>query len=646
MSARKIHLGMMCQNNLYDLIPNLEKTLPFVDSVTLIDGGSQDETIIYMRNWANQEPKIRFYVYPWKDDFPAQRNNYMRHIGEIAQFGDWCLTADPDEVFEELTLQKLHAAADRAEQDGNNMIGFQCRSVTYRGAERVHENLDEYWKELFFKWDPNFRYTGYKCHEGKGGVPHNIMRTSLVYEHRKQENVIWIRGFRNMFHGGGGPNLGERNPIWVKLRKLCREKLGIDDWHSLYKYLLAGDIDEELKGILIDHMYEGTPKGGSSVLSIQQWDGACFLPGHYVLSSSGEALLLDSLSPGVELLSSEGSSTKAVVPMKKRYSGPVVNIKGANTFSTTLTSNHRVLVAKAGADGFPITSSLHWVPAGELKSDCHFLVYPKTRPGNGSVRSEAEAEFWGWYLACGCRYGNSLEVRIDPNKGVSSYVWMLAREVFPKKEASVSLVRQRDVDVVSVSLSKERADYFCFLFVSAVGWKMVPREVFNWNSSLLRLFMKGLFFNSSSFQASTLDSSAAVYSTCCLPLVHELKFVLSKLGVFADVKREESPEFRYLLTIGAKQAAKLWLFGSRVRLAQEEVLFTQDNKYYYLPILSISTREYSGDVYNVETEDNTYVSGFVVHNSEMREMYRTYFRILHPEEEPEEFRGVCLDDWS
>jgi hypothetical protein len=34
-------------------------------------------------------------------------------------------------------------------------------------------------------------------------------------------------------------------------------------------------------------------------------------------------------------------------------------------------------------------------------------------------------------------------------------------------------------------------------------------------------------------------------------------------------------------------------------------------------------------------------------SSEMREMYRTYFRILHPEEEPIEFKNISnLDDWS
>lgn len=272
--SRKIHYAMMTQNELSDIIPNIEKALPFVDTVTIVDGGSKDGTIMYFRNWQMREPKIRFFISPWEDDFPKQRNKYVARVAEIAQPGDWLLTADPDEYFEELAFQKLHRAIDKAEEMGRNMIGFQCRSVSLGGPDRVWENVDDYWKQLLIKWDPNFHYTGYKCHEGKGGVPHNIMDTGLIYEHVKQENVIWIRGHRNLWHGGGGPNLGAKNPIWVKLRTIAREKLGIEAWHDYYDYILKGNIDQEIKDLYIDHMLEGTPEGGPNCWKTVPWDGA------------------------------------------------------------------------------------------------------------------------------------------------------------------------------------------------------------------------------------------------------------------------------------------------------------------------------------------------------------------------------------
>ena len=71
--------------------------------------------------------------------------------------------------------------------------------------------------------------------------------------------------------------------------------------------------------------------------------------------------------------------------------------------------------------------------------------------------------------------------------------------------------------------------------------------------------------------------------------------------------------------------------------------FFEDDNYYFLPVTEINTEHYEGSVYNVETEDNTYTAGVVVHNSEMREMYKSYFRFLHPEEEPEELRAEHID---
>lgn len=272
--TRRIHYACMTQSELTDLAPNIESLLPYVDTITIVDGGSKDLTIPYMRNWAKKEPKINFFISPWEDDFPRQRNKYVNEINKIAKPGDFLLTSDPDEFFEKRTLEKLQAAADYAERNGANMIGFQCRSVSMDGPVRVWENVDEYWKHLFIKWDPNFHYTGYKCHEGKGGVPHNIINTDLIYEHRKQSDIIWLRGMRNAFTAGGGPNLGASNPIWIKWRKLCKEKLNIDRWHDMYDYLLQGNIDEELKQLFIDHMFEGTDKAGPNARSKDAWDGA------------------------------------------------------------------------------------------------------------------------------------------------------------------------------------------------------------------------------------------------------------------------------------------------------------------------------------------------------------------------------------
>ena len=78
----KIHVALMTQNELLDLKENVEGLLPHVDSVTIVDGGSLDGTIPYMRNLSRQtNGKVRFFIHPWTDNFPAQRNNYLRRVG-------------------------------------------------------------------------------------------------------------------------------------------------------------------------------------------------------------------------------------------------------------------------------------------------------------------------------------------------------------------------------------------------------------------------------------------------------------------------------------------------------------------------------------------------------------------------------------
>jgi glycosyltransferase involved in cell wall biosynthesis len=241
----KLTFCMMTQNRLFEVIHNVEKTLPYVDRVVIVDGGSVDDTIFYMRNWAKEESKIEFYVHPWADNFSAQRNNYLSKVED----NSWCLVADPDEVFEVETLRQLQNLVTEAEKQNRDMVGFQCRSQSYRGNKVVWESLDNYWKRLLFRKYPQTTYSG-NPHERLRGHPERIMDTKFVYEHRKQDNIIWHRGARNLFVNGGGPNLGRHNPRWVELRTIC-SVLGIETWHQFDAYLIKGNADQRVKDWLI-----------------------------------------------------------------------------------------------------------------------------------------------------------------------------------------------------------------------------------------------------------------------------------------------------------------------------------------------------------------------------------------------------------
>lgn len=248
----KITYCGMTQNRISETVKCLERYLPYVDEAIIIDGGSIDDSIFYLRNWAQEEPKLKFYINPWPDNFSQQRNQYLSRVED----NTWVLVSDPDEWFEDSTLQALQELITDAESTGHDMVGFQCRSVTMKGNKRVWENLDSYWKNLLFKKYPKTHYVG-NPHEGLANHPLKMKHSKYIYEHVKQENVIWHRGARNLFTGGGGPNLGQSNLRWVHLRALTRE-LSIDTWHKFDQYLLKGNIDQRLKNWMIQyHNVEG-----------------------------------------------------------------------------------------------------------------------------------------------------------------------------------------------------------------------------------------------------------------------------------------------------------------------------------------------------------------------------------------------------
>ncbi len=273
MVTMKIHAALMTQNEIKDLVQNITTILPYVDSVTIVDGGSVGDTITYLRNWSQEEPKIRFFLHPWENSFPKQRNRYLDHINEIATDGDWILTFDPDEFVEDNSLYMMRDYIEIAEKNNKNMIGFQCRSVSLKGEKRVWVNLDEYWKRLLMKWNPGIRYGahGGQVHEYISGIEQRIWdpgsqgsnQVRLLYEHRKQENDIWRKGYRNMWLGGGGPN-GQHSHIgeWRELRYIC-SSLGLETWQQMYDYLLKGNIDSRIKDWMISHRQDNWGDGSS-----------------------------------------------------------------------------------------------------------------------------------------------------------------------------------------------------------------------------------------------------------------------------------------------------------------------------------------------------------------------------------------------
>jgi len=237
----------MCRNNLLEVRDNINLVSPYVDGVIAVDGGSVDGSIFYLRN----RDDVHMFLHPWKDHFSDQRNNYIKRAWEVNGNKPFaCLVSDPDEYFSVEALSSLPNILKVLEEKGANCCAFRCDSQTLKGDQVVHHSHDDYYKNLLFiVTDPTEdRYIN-NPHETlllKGG--RREIRTDLVYFHRKQENIIWAKGCRNLICGGGGPNLHDSNKLWVELKQIYRDVYGKDMmWHDFENEMIKGNIDQRIK---------------------------------------------------------------------------------------------------------------------------------------------------------------------------------------------------------------------------------------------------------------------------------------------------------------------------------------------------------------------------------------------------------------
>lgn len=243
---------MMCQNNLLEVKRALDSVEPYVDDIVVVDGGSQDTSIFYLRN----RKGVNIFLHPWEDNFSKQRNNYLQRAEELApkDVELFCLVSDPDEVFDVVALQSLYKLAEAMLNTGANLATFRCISQTLEGDIVTWENLDNYWKGLFFYYDRSEppRYIG-NPHETlvlKGGL--RVVQTELLYRHQKQKDIIWLKGARNLVIGGSGPNLHDKNPLWVELKGIVHEVYGKDlSWFEFEKEMMKGNLDQRIKNWMI-----------------------------------------------------------------------------------------------------------------------------------------------------------------------------------------------------------------------------------------------------------------------------------------------------------------------------------------------------------------------------------------------------------
>jgi hypothetical protein len=191
-------------------------------------------------------------------------------VGELREPDEisLCCVADDDEFYSEYLMRNLREIANQMVQNNVNQFAIRARSVSVdRDMNRVWENVDDFWKPLIFLWEPGLHYADTRLHEtlihpsgGRQARAQDFAGTEreLMYEHIKKENVIWPRGMRNFYTYGGGPNLGERQPLWRPFREILARAGDFENWTAVEAYLERGNVTQELKDWFIKYRLEGT----------------------------------------------------------------------------------------------------------------------------------------------------------------------------------------------------------------------------------------------------------------------------------------------------------------------------------------------------------------------------------------------------
>ncbi len=276
----------------------IKNIYPYIDFVVVVDGKSNDGTIEglkkittkYKDNWCiidgdnldkvnwedTRKNKMIIVDFPWRDDFIASRQKYIDVVSKLRKQDEssWFILSDTDEYLSVRLRKRLRKLCAWADTKRMKLLKVRCRSVELVNGKRIKENMDNYGKELIFKWSPDLAIGGVKVHHGF--IPGYLKSEKeilelptfhddgkdreVLYEHRKDPFVIWMRShFRNYFIFGGGPNLGKLQQAWVPLRQILDRVMPKppSTWVDYWEYAKKGNVHQDLKDWYIRYAMEG-----------------------------------------------------------------------------------------------------------------------------------------------------------------------------------------------------------------------------------------------------------------------------------------------------------------------------------------------------------------------------------------------------
>jgi len=217
---------------------NLPIVLPHVDRAVIVDGFSKDGTYEYLTSLGD---KVNVVQREWDDSFANQYNEYLKNIK-----GGWVLLCDDDEVPSEPMLKILKETIKQSEKGTKfDTVEFRCNDITYVEGDwknRVDNGPCDYYRQVFYKWNPNLTYKVH-LHQALTGLKGPVARVNAHYYHIKSTKDELRNSCRNYFISGEWPSTpveeGVKTPEWQELKEIVKAHHPESDLFSKLNGLLV-----------------------------------------------------------------------------------------------------------------------------------------------------------------------------------------------------------------------------------------------------------------------------------------------------------------------------------------------------------------------------------------------------------------------
>jgi intein/homing endonuclease len=413
------------------------------------------------------------------------------------------------------------------------------------------------------------------------------------------------------------------------------------------KYKLIPDIDNKLYHYASDIIPASyiTWETFKDKIPKSEWWKLCLTPDSKIYTKDGVKDIED-ISEGEEILNSNGDVQIVTETMKRPYHGDIIEINPCLYPSIKCTPNHPIYVATLSNCKFKSSNrlckpncgmkkhgcatdpsfTLQWKNAEDL-NDNDFLVIPKLKNdiieyifnltkykkekyGRYAHHTESKwnlpdnvigdnlfFELLGWYLAEGSNTNGDIRFSLNINEvEESERIQFLLKEIF-------NIESKIKKDVIG---STRQVQCYCRivgdLFDELVGNGANNKHIstlYGLRGDNFKVFLQA-YIDGDGCE----DNDCWIVSSSSEKLIRQLQLLCNANGIIPFYLKADSKKNRF----SDKPSYSLTYYKDKSWFK-----YFEDDNYIYVPQRT-SKEVYSGFVYNIETEDHTYCSPFIIHN--------------------------------